>query len=231
MINTAGSNNSMIRMRVSTLPVERQLDAVSRQTKRSVESLIRTFILYAGQSAVKLTPPGKAGKIKSIQRKYKVRPIVNMYNATGRYWYVKADGTMFSLSVKVSTARLNRRGMKRVTKAIKAWDIKANKWYYIPFVGQDKNHKQRTIPAYGAAKAGWIHAVNKAVGKNLGTTSHVRGGLGSGRTSATSGELVNKVRYVAKIASFVPEAAKKSALARLTGSAWPTQKRKIEGKK
>jgi hypothetical protein len=57
---------------------ERLLDLAQKQSCRSMESLVKKLIYYAGESAVKLIPPGKTN-LRNLPPKYKIRKEVKGY--------------------------------------------------------------------------------------------------------------------------------------------------------
>jgi hypothetical protein len=51
---------------------ERLLDLAAKQSGRSMESLVKKLIYYAGESAVKLMKPGNSN-LRNLPKKYKIR--------------------------------------------------------------------------------------------------------------------------------------------------------------
>ena len=57
---------------------EQALNLAQQQSGRSMGKLVKDLLYYAGQSAVKLTPPG-GSTLKGLPKKYKVRPLKKGY--------------------------------------------------------------------------------------------------------------------------------------------------------
>ena len=54
------------------------LNLAKIQSGRSMQSMVKDLLYYAGQSAVKLTPPGKS-TLKGLPKKYRIRKIKKGY--------------------------------------------------------------------------------------------------------------------------------------------------------
>lgn len=198
-------------------------DAEKKSVKfanRMVKNIALRFFI----SARVHTGPGKRGEVSKLDKKHRIRPVVNltmdMQHRTGKYWYHdRVKGTMFSRPSPISKKSRFKSTIDfgpiidsdpharivPVKRAIKAYSKKKRKFVYIgtnlPKGLHEKNRKT-AIPGAGAAKAGWIMGM-----KNLGNNK----GTGIGRISSRVGTTkwhkgknpfikhINEVDYVSNI--------------------------------
>jgi hypothetical protein len=171
-------------------------------SNKSVKRIVQQVTIWAGQSAIKLTPPSKSS-IKRLPRKYKIRPVVTLgkgkdkYKAV-KYWNKKANRFDYFPIAKNETAD--------ATAAI------------------------RQIPAAGAAKAGWLFAL-RAIGRMENDSAPIKmRTLGTGRLEPHKGVLNNLVSYADKIGPSVATEAANKAWRRFLASTLATQEKKKNDK-
>ena len=211
------------------------LQKLEQATGQSMAKMLRGISIFATQSAVKLTPPGKSN-YQRMAKKYRVRKTISASKTPGGggFWYKKRNGQMFSTPKRISKKQREKRGLEQVKKMMQYWDKAENKWSFTPINPTTNKPNTRifksglNIPGAGAAKAGWLHALRVATGKRLESTPGIRAVVGSGRLTPSSLVLTNKVRYGVKIASHVPKQAEQLAWKRLKGDLWRREKRKLE---
>lgn len=146
---------------------------VERHTNKEVSDLIRQTFVFATQSATHATKPrkgrNKAGNINGggLRKKDMKRPLVNIPDSMGHWYYQEGKYKPFEVKRKLTRAEVKKKGLKRVTKAVKIWSKKENGWKYLPFPGtKATNNRIFDIPHAGLAKAGWWRGLSKHSGKN-----------------------------------------------------------------
>lgn len=183
----------------------RRLQAISQYTTKSTPNLLKQAAIWFTQSVIKETPPSKSSTIRGIPEKYKIRPVVRM---PGRNWYVWAGKNgqrkLFKSENKIHLSKHPE--IMSVQSAVKFWDKKNKDWGFLPFLGfkEEKSAKNRKIPHYGAAKAGWLYIL-RSMGKGgdpeVSQCRHIPGQLDQGGDGAKMWyKLTNLVGYAAKIA-------------------------------
>ena len=210
------------------------LQKLEQATGQSMAKMLRGISIFATQSAVKLTPPGKSN-YQRMAKKYRVRRTVAAgKRGSATFWYVKRNGQMFSTQKRISKKERDKRGLEQVKKMMQYWDKSNNRWSFTPVNPRTKKPNTRffrsglRIPGAGAAKSGWIHALRVATGKRLESTGGIRSVIGTGKLSKSRLVLQNNIRYGQKIASSVPKQAEQLAWKRIKGDLWRREKRKLE---
>lgn len=208
--------------------LESTLAHIASETGKSRADLNKQAMVFALQSATKATSPGAQSKVSTLAAKHKYRPIVGMksQHAKGEYLYKSDSGKLLGLSSMLSRRSLAKRGFTRVESAFKAWDKKAGSWKLRPYLGNKKSGfdpaaKGGKIPGYGAAKAGWIHALRK-LGKS-GDTGERQGDYSDVRRGVESLSVTNLVRYVGRTSPRAAEIGVQSAERRM----WKSYEKRI----
>jgi hypothetical protein len=220
---------------------------VEKATGKSMYSINKQAMFFALQSAAKATPPGTRASY-NLTKKHKLRPLVSLKSVnmlayqlpngkiiqskdtSGRLHIYQADnGKIFSTNKAIRERHL--RGAKKIkearklTKAIKMWDKKANTWKYIPYAGEkrDESEKIFKIPGAGAAKRGWLGAMG--AGKSIKNQSGKLYTVSSKHNFTEDYiSVTDKVEYTSIIAPEAAEIGIKKATGRLVGS----YKKKLE---
>lgn len=206
----------MITAEVSQSDLER-LAQLFRQVESTVHretpALIRQSIIFALQSATKATKPGTRSKLSTLEKKYRFRPLVPL---SGNFYHDPATGNVFDAGRQLSRGEVAKRGLKKVTKGIKIWDRKANRFIVRPYAGTkvDTSDPLFKIPNAGAAKAGWLMAYRRLSGK-AADLGGIRANLAAVKISSVMAEVVNKVRYVSTISPDSAAAGVAAARARM----------------
>lgn len=147
----------------SLLELDANITKLVNLTGRSLKSAVTQVSLLTIKSAIVATKPGTAATVKGMGVKQKFRRAEKMPPSENWYEYTTSDGEvkMFKAKAKLSKDK----GRKRVTKGVKVWHKKNNRWVWTPWMGKaDRSKSLFRIPHYGAAKAGWLNAY-KAFGK------------------------------------------------------------------
>jgi hypothetical protein len=148
-------------------------------------------------------------------------------HAKGEYLYRTDDRKLVRLSEKLSPRSAAKRGMSRVEHAFKGWNKKSGGWKLIPYFGKqssgfDPKTRGGKIPGYGAAKAGWIHALRK-LGKS-GDAGERQGDYSAVRRGIESLSVTNLVRYVGRTSPRAAETGVRSAERRM----WKSYEKRID---
>lgn len=227
------------------------LQKLERAGIRSMSRMVKGVTIQAGVSAAILSPPYPGTASKRIGKKKKKRPVVT-FGAKGSrllrsggssvsrnktFAYVKANNQIIWTDKKIAPSKAKKAGLKMITKGMKYWDKKRNRWALAPINPLTKQPNRRAfrtgfkIPGYGAVKAGWRHAIRSTgkAGKEDTRTPDVRSNkLGTGQINDYHGQLLNRVKYASKISSSVPKVAEQKAWNWLLNNLWRTEKRKLE---
>ena len=197
MIDTAALDRDIRKL-------SKTFDRMSIVLGRDRESLIKQTAIFAVQSAVKATGPGKSGKVSKLPKKFKFRPLVKIPETSG-YFYTQDGENIFRTSqpINVKAKRNKDRGIKRITKGIKMWNKKTKGFTYLPYIGakRDESDRRFKIPFAGSAKVGWLKSLNKLDKKPVDIGENKRSSKRFGRVTRRPGliEIVNLVSYAAKI--------------------------------
>jgi hypothetical protein len=237
MDNITINTNDMQKLSSAMLHVE-------KATGKSMYGINEQAMHFALQSAAKATPPGTRSSYQ-LAKKHAFRPLVSLKNVgymayllpdgkryrinyrKGRtYIYQAENGKIFSTPSPIRNKGVTRiKPAKRLTKGIKAWDKKQNKWEYIPYDGtkRDESDKRFRIPGAGGAKRGWLNAMSSKghVSKSSGRLHII-----TGKHTLTEDyiSVTDKVEYAYKIAPRSVEIGIQKAKGRLIG----TYKKKLE---
>lgn len=182
--------------------LEKTLRAIYMNTNKSLPDLNKQATILALQSAAKHTEPGAghSGKISSMPKKYKVRPLDKRKKPdNGHYYgYYSNSGRagIFRRDSKLKSRLVKKFNLTPIKSSVKMWDKKAGNWRFIPYWEPAFNPKHRKIPRAGAAKAGWLNAL-KQFGKQADTGDN-KGRLSRVVKRKTSISVTNMVRYVGK---------------------------------
>jgi hypothetical protein len=202
MIAPTATVNEMDVSRIDSL-----LKRILMATTKATPDLLTQAFVFAVQSATKATKPGPSGRVSTMAKPFKVRPIESLPAQAG-HWYLwtKKDGS--KRMIQIPREIRNSKNLSPVVRGIKRWDKKANSWAWWPTMQKGKyaSGKAGKIPNYGAAKAGFLHMLGKLgrpqdtgeLRSSLATVSRRLSGLDQGITG------VNEVSY-ASITS--PDAA------------------------
>lgn len=196
------------------------LNKISGELKKSSASILRQAMIFAVQSAAKATGPGTRTPAK-LQDKYKYRPI-ERYRTDPPLYINKDTGYMFS-----SDKKPRRGNVRSVNRAFKYWNKSKGQFDFKPYTGTgtkkyDKESKFGRIPHAGAAKAGWLKALNRLPGgPGYGDT-----GTGNAQPivaenrSLTQHQIMvrNIIRYAGAISPNAASQGISSATSRMIGS-------------
>lgn len=132
------------------------LDKISGELKKSSASIIRQSMIFAVVSAAKETHPTRTKLPSKLPLKYRYRPIAR---PPVEIWQ-SSDGEI------INGSRPQKGKWRKITRAIQIWDKRDGGFSYLPYFGKatgkyDKELKIAMIPHAGAAKAGWLKALNR----------------------------------------------------------------------
>jgi len=204
------------------------LDKVGSEVKKSSASILRQGMIFAVQSAAKETEPGKTQKPSKLQVKYKYRPIVK-YKPDVPVYVDDTTGKYFESEFKQTAENI-----RKVTKAWKYWDKKRHQWAYMPYTSTatkkyDKEASFSKIPFAGAAKAGWLKALNSLPTGNgyHDASTGTQQPRVKEKHSGQDHEIIveNLIKYIAKTSPNAASMALSKATDRMIGS----YKKKIDG--
>ncbi|NLE06825.1 MAG: hypothetical protein GX638_18765 [Crenarchaeota archaeon] len=198
------------------------LDRISGELKKSSVDILRQAMIFAIQSAAKHTKPGLETPSK-LQDKYKYRPIVDYHSKVPLY-INDSSGYVFSTKEKVKS-----KNVRRITRAFRYWDKKNGKKGFLPYYGTgkkkyDKETRMGKIPYAGAAKAGWLKALNRLpqapgysdAGAETGTAMPI---VIESRSESQHGISVeNVIRYIGKTSPNAANIGLSSATNRMIGA-------------
>ena len=198
------------------------LDRISGELKKSSADILRQAMIFAIQSAAKHTKPGLKTPSK-LQDKYKYRPIVDYHSKVPLY-INDSSGYVFSTKEKVKS-----KNVRRITRAFRYWDKKNGKKGFLPYYGTgkkkyDKETRRGKIPHAGAAKAGWLKALNRLpqapgysdAGAETGTAMPI---VIESRSDSQHGISVeNVIRYIGKTSPNAANIGLRSATSRMIGA-------------
>lgn len=186
----------------------RLLNKIAYETGKDMFNLVRQTMIFAAQSASKLTKPGLSGTADGMAKKYKQRPLLKSIEARpkkgklGQYFYEFYNGKTFRTAVEIPSWQFGWQKINRkIDRVIQYWNKKENSWDYSAYTGSPENEKFKEIPHYGAAKVGWYGSLFKlgsnasGMGKNKSNLSQMqimRGSLEAGIT------VTNMVDYAYK---------------------------------
>lgn len=213
----------------------KNLEKILNQTvtvlKKDMPKIIRQASIFALQSAIAATPPGRTTRIKTLAQKYRFRPLVDMPESAG-FWYATPTGARFKVPRQLSKGEVKKRGLVWIKKGIKYWDHKAKQWAYRPWIGgRDLSKKVWKIPFAGAAKAGWIAGYRKLNGPkptDMGDNSETRKPYTVVTQTPTMTSIENLVKYLAKVAPQSAAAGIHAAEAKMRHTYMPAVERRIE---
>ena len=136
------------------------LDKIGGELNKSSADILRQAMIFAIQSAAKATAPGKTQLPSKLPDKYKYRPI-ERYRGNPVLYINESNGYVFQSDITPK-----RKNVRRITRAWKYWDKSKGQFSAKPYTGTatkkyDKDKKFGRIPYAGAAKAGWLKALNR----------------------------------------------------------------------
>ena len=183
------------------------LEHTSKVLNKDKEKLIKQAGIFAVQSAVKLTEPGRTAKVSKLPKKFKFRPLVRIPDNFG-FYYTSGNGKIFKKKTALTRSELRKGGIKRVYKGIKMWSNRRKGFTYVPYLGtkRDESDKRFKIPYAGAAKVGWLKSYQQLSKKSVDVGQN-KAGKRYSRVTRSPGllEIVNLVSYASKTS---PEAAR-----------------------
>lgn len=196
---------------------------IERDLGKSSASILRQAMIFAVQSAAKATEPGRAGTPAKLPDKYKYRPITKYQPETPLYIN---DDTGFTFE---SAKRPKGRNVRKITRAWEFWNKAKGKMDAKPYKGTgkakyDKENRFSKIPHAGAAKAGWLKALNRLpkapgysdAGASTGKAQPIVQEIHSGEMHQILVD--NIVRYIGKTSPNAANAGMANATNRMIGS-------------
>jgi hypothetical protein len=199
------------------------INIIERDLGKSSASILRQSMIFAVQSAAKATEPGRAGTPSKLPDKYKYRPITKYQPETPLYIN---DDTGFTFE---SAKRPKGRNIRKITRAWEFWNKAKGKMDHKPYKGTgkakyDKENRFSKIPHAGAAKAGWLKALNRLpkapgysdTGASTGKAQPIVQEIHSGEMHQILVE--NIVRYIGKTSPNAANIGLANATNRMIGS-------------
>ena len=198
------------------------LERISGEWKKSSVDILRQAMIFAIQSAAKATAPGNTSLPSKLADKFKYRPI-EKYKGTPLYVNEKT-GYMFAANTEPKSKKI-----RKINRAWKYWDKGNGAFATKPYTGTaekkyDKEKKFGRIPYAGAAKAGWLKALNQLpqapgysdAGAETGTAMPI---VIESRSDSQHGISVeNVIRYIGKTSPNAASIGLRSATNRMIGS-------------
>jgi hypothetical protein len=198
------------------------LDRISGELKKSSVDILRQAMIFAIQSAAKATAPGKTSLPSKLADKFRYRPI-EKYKGPPLYVNEKT-GYMFAANTEPKSKKV-----RKITRAWKYWDKGNGAFAMKPYTGTaekkyDKEKKFGRIPYAGAAKAGWLKALNRLpqapgysdAGAETGTAMPI---VIESRSDDQHGISVeNVIRYIGKTSPNAANTGLHSATNRMIGA-------------